>query len=453
MKDLLKNINKKHIIIPIIFAIIFSIIPLDLNMTQKAVVIIMMTTIYWWATGGVNMTFAAIFMIVGFLAFSGAHPLAVLNFPTSLTFVLIFSAFLLAIGITNTKAAEQLAEIILQKFGTSAVKLIILAFVLGIILIFLIPHPFPRLIILGSIYHVFLNQYSIDDTTKSAIMMSVFVAGTVVPTLFINGDFILNYSALEFAGVDLSFTQWAINMTLPGLFASGIICLTLIMIFRKNLDAADWKLDGKSKKLTLNNDRKKAFLIMAVVVLLWAFESIHQIPSAYIGIAGVVAMFLTKILKINDFKKVNYNLLIYLTAIFSIGRVLNASGISKYLQTTLTGFVPNTQGIGIYLFIIVAVMVVHMILGSCLTTMSITIPLLTTMLSGVVSPLIVALIAYLTVSFHYVLPYHHLSVVIGIGEEFYSEAQLRKFGLVMTPLIFIIILLLYLPWWNLLGLL
>jgi di/tricarboxylate transporter len=212
-------------------------------------------------------------------------------------------------------------------------------------------------------------------------------------------------------------------------------------------------LDGKSKKLTLNNDRKKAFLIMAVVVLLWAFESIHQIPSAYIGIAGVVAMFLTKILKINDFKKVNYNLLIYLTAIFSIGRVLNASGISKYLQTTLTGFVPNTQGIGIYLFIIVAVMVVHMILGSCLTTMSITIPLLTTMLSGVVSPLIVALIAYLTVSFHYVLPYHHLSVVIGIGEEFYSEAQLRKFGLVMTPLIFIIILLLYLPWWNLLGLL
>ncbi len=453
MKDLLKEINIKHIIIPAIFAAIFLLLPIELSFTQKVIIAIMMTTIYWWATGGVNMTFAAIFMIVGFLAFSGVHPLAVLNFPTSLTFVLILSAFLLAIGITNTKAAEQLAEIILQKFGTSAVKLIILAFVLGIILIFLIPHPFPRLIILGSIYNVFLSQYNIEDSTKSVIMMSVFVAGTVVPTLFINGDFILNYSALEFAGVNLSFSQWAINMTLPGLFASGIICLSLIMVFRKNLDNANWKFNSESKKITLNHDRKKAFFIMGIVVILWAFESVHKIPSAYIGLAGVIAMFLMRILKVSDFKKVNYNLLIYLTAIFSIGRVLNASGISKYLQNTLTGFVPNTQGVGIYLFIIVAVMAVHMILGSCLTTMSITIPLLTTMLTGVVSPLIIAYIAYITVSFHYILPYHHLSVVIGIGEGYYSEAQLRKFGLVMTPLTFIIILLLYLPWWNLLGLL
>ena len=94
-----------------------------------------------------------------------------------------------------------------------------------------------------------------------------------------------------------------------------------------------------------------------------------------------------------------------------------------------------------------------MILGSCLTTMSITIPLLTTMLSGAVSPLVIAFIAYLTVSINYVLPYHHLSMVIGIGENYYSEAQLRKYGLVMAPLTFLIILLLYLPWWNFIGLL
>ncbi len=444
--------HKNHIILPILFAAIVLILPIPLSLRQKAVVITMMTTIYWWATGGVNMTFAAIFMLVGFLAFSGAHPLAVLNFPLSLTFVLILSSFLLAIGITNTKAAEQLAELILQRYGTSTYRLMALSFILGAILIFLIPHPFPRLIILGSIYNVFLSQYEIKEATKSAIMISVFIAGTSVPTIFINGDFILNYSALEFAGASASFTEWAWQMTIPGILACSIICLVLIFIFRKDLANVKWNKASDNVKMKLNKERKLAFLIMGVVVVLWASEAIHNIHSAYIGLLGVLAMLATKLIRPSDIRKINYPILIYLTAIFSIGRVLTASGINQILQDSLAGFIPQANGLGIYFFIILVVMAVHMVLGSCLTTMSITSPLLVSMLAGVVSPLAIALISYLTVSIHYILPYHHLSVLIGVGEEYYSEAQLRRYGILMTPLTFLIIFLLYLPWWNLTGL-
>jgi di/tricarboxylate transporter len=442
-----------HLIIPIVFAVIILFSPIPLSLNQKAVVITMMTTIYWWATGGVNMTFSAIFMLIGFLLFSGAHPVAVLNFPLSLTFVLILSSFLLANGITNTRAAEQLAELILQKFGTSTYRLIALSFILGGILIFLIPHPFPRLIILGSIYSVFLSQYDMHENTKSVVMISVFVAGTVVPTLFINGDFILNYSALEFAGVSASFTEWATYMTVPGIIASAVICGALIFMFRKNLKGIELKRSIDNMKLKLNKERKLAFIIMGVVVVLWATESLHNIHSAYVGILGVIAMFATKLLRITDFKKINYPILIYLTAVFSIGRVLAASGINEILQNSLAGFVPQANGLGIYFFIVFVVMAVHMVLGSCLTTMSITSPLLVGMVGGIVPPIVIALISYLTVSIHYILPYHHLSVLIGVGEEYYSEAQLRRYGLFMTPLTFLIIFLLYLPWWNLVGLL
>ncbi len=449
----------KNIIIIFIGILVALIDPFKMDINQRIIMSSLMVVIIWWTTGYISKNTACIFLLSAFMLFGNTNPNQVIKFAFSPSFYLIIFSFLLSAGISNSKAADRLASTILVKYGKSPIKLVILSFLFGVGLIFIIPQPFSRVILLASIYKVFLDVKVDDEELKEILILSIFLSSTTTSMLFINGDIILNFSALQFGGVSINAQEWMRAMLLPSLITNIIVFFAFLFMFRKQLKGKQFSQNNTRNKgqedpiSPIGSQEIKAAVIMLVVVVLWLTEGFHGINATYVALLGVIAMFATKILDLKDLKSINFGLLLFLVTAFAIGTVMKESGVSHVIFSQVSKIMPS-EGSSFYLLsIVLIVMALHMVIGSSITTLSVAVPSLVQMTQPVVNPLIVVLLCYITVNIHYIVPFQHVTIMIGSANKFYKDRLVMRFGLLMTLLTILIIPLIYLPWWRMMGLL
>ena len=97
-----------------------------------------------------------------------------------------------------------------------------------------------------------------------------------------------------------------------------------------------------------------------------------------------------------------------------------------------------------------------MILGSVLAVMGIIIPTFLVLSSGAdVNPLVIALMVYMVLTIHYLLPFHHMNMLVGAsgGVGTYTDRHVLRIGLPLTLVTFIVTVGVMVPWWMVTGLL
>lgn len=427
--------------------------PMSMDLNQCIVFGSLLTTIIWWGSGIVNRNLACMVLLVIFVIF-GRTPLeSVFYFPLSSDFILIVCSFLLSQGIVNSKVADRMSELVLSKYCDNAFKLTIFSFVLGTLLIFIIPQPFPRVILLSSIYLNFMEGQQVSRETRDVLLFSIFVAATSTAMLFINGDIILNYAALKFGNINMSYIEWAQYMTLPSLIVTTILAIVFILVFKKELADVNFTKTKSTNDTKITKQEVIALWITFVVIIFWLTEQIHHINAATVALSGTLAMFMTKIISLRDFKTINVGLLIFLTAEFSIGKVMTGSGVAYKLSNFLTGFFPDPNSYFYLPFIVILIMSLHMVMGSLITSLSVIITTLMPIVSVYLPVEVIVFITYVSVSIHYLLPFHHVTVMIGFGNGYYQNKHTLKLALGLTLLTIISILYIYIPWWRMIGLL
>lgn len=452
VKAFKQNLLLKIIISLTIPMLIVIIKPIGMTLNQSIILGSLFLTIAWWASGIVHKNVASIFLLLVFVIFGNTPIKNVFIFPLSENFILVLSSYMISQGIVNSKVADKISDFLLKKYCVNSVRLVIMSFILGIVLMFMIPQPFPRVILLSSIYINFLNDIDICKEERSILLFSIFVASTVTSLMFLNGDVIINYSALKFGSITMSYVEWAKNMAVPTLFVTAIIAIIFIIIFKKNLKTT-YRFKDNVRKVSFDKKSKKAIVITTFIIILWLTESMHGIGSAYVALTGVGLMFLTGIISLKDIKAINLSLLIFLTAEFSIGKVLVGSRVATNLSDYLFQFFPDTSNGSYVLYIVCFIMVLHMFMGSLVTAISVLIPTLITMTAGYLSPELIVMLTIVTVGFHYVLPFHHVSIMIGYGNGYYENKHTIKIGIALTFITFLAVFLIYMPWWRFVGLL
>ncbi len=437
--------NRKLILSWLVLIVVILVRPLGLTLTQSIILGSLFLVIVWWGTGIVHKNVASFYLIGVFLIFGGTPIKKVLYFPLSSNIILVIASYLLSQGIINSGIADRLANKLLKRFCRNSIHLVLMAFLLGVVFIVIIPQPFPRVILLSTIYLNLLKASNISIEEKKVILFSVFVAASVTSLMFLNGDIIINNAIQGFGEVQFSFLDWARLMTFPTIITTALIMFLYIKLFKNTLTSTfEWE---QKTNTPISIMEIKAMVISSLVIVLWLTESVHDISSAKVALLGVLLMFTTKMIHLKDHKAINISLLIFLTAEFAIGKVLVGSGIAERLGEVLTQFIPHVGSMWFFPIIILLIMGLHMLMGSLITALSVLIPTLIVLTSGAIPSELIVLLTATSVCFHYLLPFHHVTIMLGYGNDYFDNRHVLKFGVILTVVTLLSVLMIYLPWW------
>ncbi len=425
----------------------------DLTLTQYLILACLIFTLFCWTTGFLGKIKSSCFLLLAFYLLSDIPLRQLLNFPLSGNFITIVFAFLFSQGIVKATFTSRFAHMIFDRFGRKPATLLFVALLLAVVGIFVIPQPFSRAILIAAIMKDYLEHKGVGQAGQDVILFGTFVFATTTAMLVSGGDIILNNAAMGFAGVSLSSREWAAYMLVPSAAVCLLVFFTFILVFSRQLKQITFVQtappDSKcTSRSNWSRQEKCTFLIAVCVIVLGMTESLHHIPY-YVLLAGAtLLMYWNRSLVPEDLKVINVGLLFFLTASFSIGGVLTGTGIAAALFKELIRFFPAEFSIVYILMILVITMVLHMVLGSTITTLSIVIPGLLTITEGVVPPVMVMFLAYISVNIHYLLPFHHVTIMIGAGNQYYSNRTVTRFGIALTVLVILSVLVFYIPWWS-----
>ena len=111
----------------------------------------------------------------------------------------------------------------------------------------------------------------------------------------------------------------------------------------------------------------------------------------------------------------------------------------------------DTFSLTYVLVVLVTCVLLHIVLGSNITTMSVVVPGLMSIGAGVAPALPLMFTMCIAVCSQFILPFHHVILLLGEGNRYYSTKELVKMGLPQTVVMFLVVFLFYLPWWRLIG--
>lgn len=443
------------LVLSIVFPLMILMIqPLGMDLRQSTVVSSLLLVITWWSTGIVKTIPASLFLLAVFCLVSAAPLSTVFSFPLSENFFLIILTYLFSQGIANSGLVDKLFEPVLLRFSNTPIKTLFAIITMYTLTIYMIPQPLARLIIVAMLFHRFLHKTTVSEETKSVLMFACFIFYAVVNMATKNADIIMNNASVAFAGAEMTDGQWIKYMAVPVFLYGSLILALFCFLFRKHLvgiklTIADCK--GEGSRLSLNKKEKQTLSVIIITVILWMTGSIHGINSTLITLFSALVLFALKVLGKDDFKAIDVKTLIFLTAAFSIGGVMKACGAADIVFSRLQILFPKEYS-SLYLITMIMVgMLMHLILGSNTTALSVVIPGLIVVCGNVLPTEIIMFIAYNSVAFHSILPFHSAAIMIGASNGYFPAKYVARLGIPVTFLIYIATMFIFVPWWKFMG--
>jgi anion transporter len=460
--QLWRSIPLGGFLLSILVALIIWFAPLPgLNLAGRKTLAVTLFTVVWWIFNLIPPAYSTLLMLMGYLLLDLATPEQIFHIWTLPLMWLIIGSFLIAAAVTKSGLAGRIATFFILRYARSYRSLISLSYVLGFVLSFLIPHPFPRALLLMSLMRAIIQKSGMNAADAASVGFSVFVASTATSTILLTGDSTLNLATVGFSGTSLGWLDWPKYMAVPGILASFLMLGLHLIVFRQtgqvHIDRSALELERK-KLGPMTRLETVTLLWVALALLLWITDSLHGMDPAWVALLVVVGLSLPKVGDVLDAKDlgsgVNWPIMIFVMGAMAIGTVGKANGLADWLAAMLMPAIPPQNP---YLFATLVgggTMLIHMVLGSALACMSIVAPpMVHYAVSAGWSPLFPALLVYTAVAIHYIFPFQHVAILLGQGETGgYSTRQVLKYGLPLTLVTLIVLIPIEVTWWMILGL-
>lgn len=445
--------RKKKIILSLIAPLLILIIrPLGMTLSQSAILSSLILVLTFWINKAVSRTLSSVFLLLSFLLLSGAPAEKVLFFPLSENFYLIIFSFLFSEGIVKSKLIDKLFKPYIGYLATTPARLMGVISGMALIMVFMVPQPFCRLIMLAMIFREYYDGLGLRGKLSELLLLMVFLISMITNTFLLKGDIIMNAAVVNLSELQIGESLWFKLLAVPGL---GMLLMTLfvfLIAYRKELKNYSTVVTHKPD-LDMSRDDWISLIIVGSTILVWALEKYHPIPSAGVILIGTILMFVRRILDLRDLKTIEWPLMLFLTATFSIGAAMTGSGVAGIIFGKLSLIFPQEFSILMVIAVVAASMVIHMILGSVVTTMSVVIPGMAIATTGVMPEIAMPLLVFISIVVHFFLPFHNVHLVIGEGYGFFSSSTVTGLGAYMTLVTIGSILLFYIPWWQFVGIL
>lgn len=452
----------KGLILGILAAITVNLLPLrDISPQGKMSLGLTLMTVLFWAFQTVQAGYASGLYLVLLVIFKVADPSLVFSPFFTSTIYLVMGAYMIAAAVKSSGLGERIAYAFIVKFVNSYKSIIYSIFILTFILSIIIPHPWPRAFIIMSVMDVVAKSAHMPDQDRSKIGFTVFAAAVPVSMILLTGDSVISPLTVQASGEAISYIQWLIYMGPPNILASIFTCLLILMLFKPTQEVTINKDEIRDKLISLgplSKTERRTLIWLVIAVILWMTDFIHGIEIGWITFLIAMLMSLPlvgEVLTPRQWQEVPLNVILFLAAAMAISKVGSATGMNGWIaETILPSHVPNNPFL-LALLIAGLSIALHMVLGSVVAVFGIAVPALLLFTSPLgIRPLVTSLLVCTSISIHYILPFHHLNLAVGMGEEggHYGQEEVIRLGLPLTGVVFIVVIF-EVFYWKLIGLL
>ena len=370
--------------------------------------------------------------------------------------VFIMCCLIFAISLDKAGLTKRLGYFIVKKAGNSITKFtFIIAISLGLASSFLHDAAACAIGIVTMLPLMRAANIEPHSNTAKFMMLSLpFACSSGGMGTLVGGgrNMVAAAFLLEFTGIEITFFDW-IKYAMPAAMLTVPVAVGVVwLVFRPD---PKYKLPEFDEALTAWSPIEiRTLVIIGIAFILWLTKEIHGIHYSVTGMLAVAALVLTGVLEWEDIHKN----LEWGTALFifgggiSLGLAMGNSGAAAYFAHL---FFPLVQGGGwLVLFIGVAIfgaLVTNAMANVAAAALILPIVIPMAQLEGV-NPTVLALCLGMATSFALLLVIGCPPNAISYSYRYFKASDLTKAGLVATPVLLVVLILVTAVWWKILGL-
>jgi solute carrier family 13 (sodium-dependent dicarboxylate transporter), member 2/3/5 len=372
--------------------------------------------------------------------------------------VAYFLIGVLTIGLAVQKSglAERIARRFLQRCQGRPSKLYLQLLTFFPLLTVLLPSATTRSGILVHVYEqaMELSGVSKDAQLSKAIMMALNSINRLASTMLLTGGITPVVSAALVGGV--GWTRWFILMSVPYLALMIIGAVAIYMFYRKGFDGTLPILEENDSE-PLSGVEKRTALITLGASILWLTDALHHMHPALPALFAWVCFLAPGIGVLNwkTFEKnVGWSNFFVLATSLSLANAMMKSGAGEWIARIVVGAVPAMGDhpvlvVGILLF---SAAPVRLLIPNITGFLAISIPIGMSIgqLTGL-NPVLCGLVVMIAGDAVLYYPAQSASSLVVYERGYLSAAEIFRFGVLMTMVAFIVVLVIALPYWTLVG--
>jgi anion transporter len=381
---------------------------------------------------------------------------------------IIISGFILASAMETSGLARRIALWIVTTLGGEPNRVILSVAIANLAVAPLSPSTTAKAFLLLPICNGLIESFNVEKGKSNfgaAVMLMSMAANNICSTGFLTATVPNPISAeaiTSSSGIDLGWFGWlkmAFPLTVILLVLSWMLCKR---IFQPEVKATSEAIERikelKSGLKPISYREALVIIIFSIALLLWITDKLHNFNSGLLSLLLCLIFFIPRIgvIKIGGFAKgVPWNSIALFAASMFLAKAVdrwkafNPVAISIFNILGLSRL-PNIFFIS---FTILVTMFLHIAFTSTTVFATVMVPLTIslTKLQGLPTHVIAIPIAFLT-PIAVILPINTIPNVVYYSSGYFTQKQIITYGLILSILSVIIILIIGLPYWQLSGL-
>ena len=375
----------------------------------------------------------------------------------------VLGAMLFGTMAAKSGLARRLAYSVMVRIGTTYSRLLLGLILSDFLLTFLVPSGPPRVIIMSTVALGLVEAFGLgkgSNVGRGMFLILTYTASVFDKTIIAGAASIIARGAIETYGhVQVLYSKWLVAY-LPSDIVMILVAWRLMLWFyppeTNSLPGGTQFLrDELTKMGKWSVFEKKALGLMLIAIGLWTTDFLHHIPSAVIGLGiGLIALLpRVGVLAIDDLKRLNYLVFLFIGSAISMGRVLTATKSLDVLTTVLFSWVTPLLGSPFLSTIVTywTAFTYHLFLASELSMLGTSVPVLMNFaLAHHLDPLALGMVWTFACSGK-IFMYQSAVLVVGYSFGYFRAKDLFRLGLCMSVVDSVLLLLIVPFYWPLVG--
>jgi solute carrier family 13 (sodium-dependent dicarboxylate transporter), member 2/3/5 len=423
---------------------------------QRALIVTLITILLW--TSEILEPGVSALVGVTLLALSGATGNlrdALQGFANPVPFFLI-GVLTMGVAVVRSGLAERLARTILERARGSSLAVYLQLVLSFPVLTFLLPSATTRSGILIHIYdEVFtLGQVQRGADVAKAIMLALSSINRLASTSLLTGGITPVMSAAIIGG--MSWTGWFALMAVPYyaiLFLGGVLTYAL---YRRGF-AHGLPMPEAVRRRPISGTEWRTVAIILGASALWLTDGLHHLDPAVPALLAFAALLTPRLgpLVWSDLDRgVGWSNFFVIAASISLAHALVASGAASWLGRLLVGGLPafGESALAVVILLMLGATLLRAVVPNISGFLALALPIAMSVgREAGINPLVCALVVMMTGDAVVYYPAQSSSALVIYERGHVSAGEVLRFGIWMTLVAWIAILLVALPWWTLIG--